>query len=80
MTREEAQRAVNLIKYRLVYDANSSLNKPNRNIIDDIYDDFENRTCENCHFYRKSIRWCSESVEIKGYIDKDFGCNKWEEK
>lgn len=52
-----------------------------------IYDDFENRTCENCKYSKQTIDFsqlydCSEGVgSLIGYgdymVDKDFGCNKW---
>lgn len=52
-------------------------------LIDEIYDDFESRTCENCKHgeYEKNIKgiYCS-FVNYCGsdYMEKDFGCNKFE--
>ena len=48
-------------------------------IIDEIYDDFESRTCGKCRYEHKitmsgSARSCT-LLEIA--IGKDFGCNKW---
>lgn len=48
--------------------------------INKLYNDFESRTCSNCEYFRASLRFCSKSVSINGYTDKDFGCNKFKRK
>jgi len=58
-------------------------------LINEIFDDFEKRTCENCKYYQKkgevmNLRECNEGVSIyksSGYslVNDDFGCNKFEE-
>ena len=70
-------------------------------LVNEIYDDFESRTCQNCkHYYqpytyeysfsdpyacrelssRTQITPYSKLEENIFYPDKDFGCNKWEQK
>ena len=59
------------------------------NLIDDIYNDFESRTCESCK-YHYSTGECSELfIDVIGEYDADtilmhtsddFSCNKWEKK
>lgn len=60
-------------------EAKELLKKDNRYgidwIIDDIYDDFESRVCENCK--HKTNRECNTIID---YFGKDFGCNKFERK
>lgn len=77
MTREEAKKELNEYGYTI-----SEQNK----IIDDIYDDFENRSCKNCKFgmidmFDDDIECVKIEAETQGtYFSKDFSCNKWEEK
>jgi len=48
-------------------------------LIDEIYDDFEHRTCENCKYY--NICSVQEAIDNSRYIRPlDFGCNKFERK
>ena len=57
--------------------------------IDKIYDDFENRTCENCKYYKEEESYCkneeNEVFEFDNYKkmkvpDWKFGCNRFERK
>ena len=62
--------------------------------IDEIYDDLESRTCENCKHYQeiewygKEIIHCTKLSDTWGSMasehifneGKDFGCNRWEQK
>lgn len=54
-------------------------------IINEIYDDFESRTCENCKRY-VPMKWtdfdnkCASMENKVSHVDKDFGCNKFERK
>ena len=78
MTREEAQDR--WIKSNNSFDTLT--------LVNDIYDDFESRTCENCKHY--SSGYCPANVfyiynelidkdeEIHLQCNKDFGCNKFE--
>lgn len=62
-------------------------------IIDNIYDDFESRTCANCKWFvphRADIPnefegTCDAGVYMDGdnlgdMVSVDFGCNQWEKK
>lgn len=75
MTREEAKKELNEYGYTI-----SEQNK----IIDDIYDDFENRSCKNCKFgmiypFDDDIECVKIEADTQGiYFSNDFWCNKWE--
>lgn len=64
MNREEAH---------IKLDENDNKRIGKHRIIDEIYDDFESRTCGNCRF------WSNEYGCIKLNIDlgTDFGCNEF---
>ena len=53
-------------------------------VIDVIYDDFENRSCESCKFgmtyhFDDEIECFKIEADTQGiYFSKDFCCNKWE--
>ena len=57
-------------------------------ILFDKINDFESRTCENCKEYIQEhtdiwtckIGVCDDKFFECNYVDKDFGCNNWEEK
>jgi len=59
-----------------------------RQAFDDIYDDFESRTCENCKqndtmcTYQESIKvYCKITRGEKYICDfRNFGCNRFERK
>ena len=80
MTREEAHSKVDMLgQYTGFAEAHS--------FIEDVYDDFESRTCENCkHFnildYTESHGRCkNRSLTVHNrQVPKSFGCNKWERK
>ena len=81
MTREEAYKRVNAFFDKGELDSrldNSLLIE----LIDDIFDDFENRNCKNCKWFD-----CERCVFMKNYlmnadecflVDEDFGCNRFE--
>jgi len=58
-------------------------------LIDRIFDYFESRTCSSCKYCDKDSMMCinkdiiemDEEIKLTGLfqINKDFGCNKWEE-
>ena len=49
-------------------------------LIDDIYDDFESRTCENCT-YSEDIEKSYERCEELGInVGRDFGCSLFKRK
>ena len=76
MTREEAKKIADLsISTIKRY---SDLTKRFNGLIDEIYDDFESRVCENCKHHKyieKSYRLCEE-LEIT--TSDDFCCNLFE--
>ena len=45
-----------------------------------IYDDFENRTCNNCKFYVVDTFYNLHRCQIIKMVETfdNFGCNKWE--
>lgn len=54
-----------------------------KNIIDKIYDSFENRSCENCKFLDMDLICTNLNTpcysEYSGRYD-NFGCSEWESK
>ena len=78
MTREEAYTKA------LSIDRGEIINK----IIDMVYDDFENRSCANCKHWKTfnsgeyDFVMChnTNSCSCEWETDKDFCCNKWQEK
>ncbi len=82
MTREEAKKIADLsISTIKRY---SDLTKRFNGLIDEIYDDFESRVCENCKYfdfpYPKRIRGlCTKETEdVDELVKKDFGCIHFE--
>lgn len=78
MTREEAQ-----LEFFTLLES-GIIDFKEKNIIDKIYDSFENRTCENCIHYKQSsthiFKTCYAN-KVNGFnleSDIDFSCNKWE--
>lgn len=56
-------------------------------IIDNIFDDFESRTCENCKYNKEQDDFmifcdkemCQDGSKMMWHsFTKDFCCNKWE--
>ena len=74
MTRAEAKLELNEYGYTI-----SEQNK----IIDDIYDSFENRSCENCKFLDMDLICTNLNTpcysEYSGRYD-NFGCSEWKSK
>lgn len=94
MTREEALKKIQyetilakddkiLFQFCSLPKASIVIKKDVEELIDKIFNDFESRTCENCkHFTfmsRANSYICSslDNQSVK-WIDKDFGCNKFE--
>ena len=60
--------------------------------IDRIYDDFENRTCNNCVHYKPALEYdctvegtceldvCMDYENLSNMVSSSFGCNEWESK
>jgi len=77
MKREEAK------EFEYSLDVDGYYYKDVELVIDNIYDDFESRTCKNCKhsgLYTKGWMPClhpENEYHIKEVHD-DFGCNKWE--
>ena len=59
-------------------------------VINQIYDEFESRTCDNCRYRQTNnandMYWCINQYGANKYrnmdirVDLDFGCNKFERK
>ena len=88
MTREEAKDLI-----EIEYDSLDNYCDSNHcSVIDQIYDDFESRTCENCKYVENSGQTYSTAVQKcklgigdinewgSVFCSKDFGCNKFERK
>lgn len=80
MTREEA-------KQKLW--ATGSINTMSKvecdNILNEVYDDFENRTCESCKYWQyENAEALAETCRFgnieHSYQADSFGCNKWGQK
>ena len=53
------------------------------NILNEVYDNFENRTCESCKLFRKSDKACflsTYNTYIRPVSIGFSGCGKWEQK
>jgi hypothetical protein len=80
MTREEA--------HRIAYEDLDSMYHSTwiKVVVDDIYDDFKSRTCENCKYIidlgigdgLECSNGISQYQSDYYLVDKDFGCNKFE--
>jgi len=86
MTREEVKKRA---KWELDYDANKGRFNSSCNVmeyIDLIFDDIENRICDNCKFYEFD-KWEEDkgTCRRKGQMfnvmtNRNFGCNRFENK
>ena len=81
MTREEAKAELTNLKKEEEY----SLYYLTHQLLDDIYDDFESRTCENCKFLNrdtgKSYSTCTElPLNMGADTITEFGCNWFKRK
>lgn len=79
MTRDEALRLLN--KHN---DDDVASVDVIKQFINQVYDDFESRTCENCEFYKEENKQCTNEASIaytsQEAIYFDDGCNKFEKK
>ncbi len=73
MNREEAINKIDeLWDIEVLSDSNAN------DVIDEIYDDLESRTCENCKYKMKVENPRGYCKLISNNIPfKDYGCNKW---
>jgi len=78
MNREEAK--------QLIYDKRDDTDKIHLlslfSVIEDIYDDFESRTCESCKYISADKNKCNANNSAIVWLDietfSDFGCNQFE--
>ncbi|RKX82190.1 MAG: hypothetical protein DRP57_10380 [Spirochaetes bacterium] len=82
MTKDEAMAEIQM--YSKVQDSWDNLQEGALELIHDIYDDFESRTCFNCTYYDEG--YC-RTISHQSFIDTvslrvsaSFGCNKWQQK
>ena len=86
MTREEAKLKMlpPIIRSYLMKDDKQGRIDKTDEVIDEIYDYFKSRTCENCKHYRIESESCCNNrsfvYNLPIAIHKDFGCNKFEAK
>ena len=91
MTREEAlNKCIEVVTFRGIY--NPYVLENVEYFVEEIYDDFENRTCKNCKWFNKKTYECENKEneqEIGNYdnidyismqVDENFGCNRFERK
>ncbi len=86
MSREEAKSFKNGCIIPVTQNGIQELMQDFREHIDNIYNDFESRICENCKYAEEmnkgsSFMSCSKNIRKSLYMQhnsKDFGCNKWE--
>jgi hypothetical protein len=89
MTREEALIGVELFSY----DSIEVLNKKDvEELVNMIYNDFENRICKNCEFFYIDHEFnrpvsrcelgCAETLIGAGFqkVSENFGCNKFKKR
>lgn len=82
MNKKEALKVAGELN-QVCYDVLTEI-KPNIfHLIDDIYEDFKNRTCENCKWYQDKCCtnrsfYTSNRTSVYIQVDEDFGCNKFE--
>lgn len=84
MTRDEAKRDL-----RWNIDFSESM-LSNEYVIDEIYNEFESRSCSDCKSIKQdkdipSLTYCSKGIaeyQSESYpsVGKDFYCNRWEAK
>ncbi len=74
MTREEAKEEW----FKIIENGIINFNK--KNLIDKIYDNFENRNCTNCSTHPSNCRiFCGASKQLALSV-KTFNCSLWETK
>jgi len=82
MTKDEAKKqfinAVGLADIKTMYDQTKLIECQ----IDEIFKGFESRTCESCKHCDNNFRYkpCPIDLEDFNDVNKQFGCNKWEQK
>jgi hypothetical protein len=78
MTRDEA---IKIFRYEVDRQQKfSEFGYSFENLLNEIYDHFESKTCESCKHFNNCVidkeveMWCNKA------IDNNFGCNQWESK
>ena len=86
MTREEALSDLDYAPARaFIEDAQVELTKNVILTINQIYDDFENISCESCRYWKYKdntalIETCNFGLIEHSYRPEKFSCNRWMEK
>ena len=76
MDREEAKNKI----HKIMKFTNKELNKEYDDVIDEIYDDFENRICANCTYFNDGnckIFCGARAKYVSDDLDNTFSCNKF---
>jgi len=75
LTREEA-----IVKY--TYRSDGTVDTILMKVINEIFDDLENRVCSDCHYWAKNIHMCNNKksfvYKFKATVLKGDGCNCFE--
>jgi len=85
MTREEAKmRLKNFYLKKLPYCDMEDIIKIEwySELIDEIYNDFDNRICKNCIYFKKqkNLSVCSNVLSRVNLTEETFGCNKFKKR
>ncbi len=77
MNRKEALQATNDVDFFGINDKHKE--ELSKALINKIYDDLENQTCDNCKHFKTPQYGHSVCAKIGNTtVPKDFGCNRWE--
>ena len=90
MTKDEAKKEISNMFKNIDDVIGSTSSKDFKELVDKIYDNFENRICKNCKYFDEEYNigfcvsdWWKEKNFVDGdllAVDKNFGCNKFEKK
>ena len=77
MTRKEALDKIQQDKYKGAYGEGDYYASYAEDLIDEIYNDFENRICKNCK-YGNNFYTDINCTKLSLTVESDFSCNKFE--
>ena len=76
MTREEALQIIENTHGNIHLNTKAMI----KQLINEIYDDFESRVCKNWFYYFEETCVCDESPLVTEIVDENYGCNKFKRK
>ena len=80
MKRKEALDKIQQDKYNCTYGNRDYYASYSKNLINEIYDNFDNRICKNCKYFGYNACYNDNICDTNGdYIitEEDFGCNRF---